>query len=40
MKENKYQKEFSNYIEIMNEALKRNDFKAYNVAKSMLEETI
>ena len=27
-------------IEIMNEALKRNDFKAYNVAKSMLEETI
>ena len=24
----------------MNEALKRNDFKAYNVAKSMLEETI
>lgn len=40
MKENKYQKEFSNYIKIMNEALKRNDFKAYNVAKSMLEETI
>ena len=40
MKKNKYQKEFSNYIEIMNEALKRNDFKAYNVAKSMLEETI
>ena len=40
MEKNKYQKEFSNYIEIMNEALKRNDFKAYNVAKSMLEETI
>lgn len=40
MKENKYQKEFSNYIEIMNEALKRNDFGAYNAAKRMLDETI
>ena len=40
MKDNKYQKEFSNYIEIMNEALKRNDFKAYNAAKSILDEAI
>ena len=40
MKSNKYQKEFSNYIEIMNEALKRNDFGAYNAAKRMLDETI
>lgn len=40
MKENKYQKEFSNYIEIMNESLKMGDFKAYNLAKSMLDESI
>lgn len=40
MKENKYQKEFSNYVEIMSEALKRNDFKAYNVVRDMLEEAI
>lgn len=40
MKNNKYQKEFSNYIGIMNEALKRNDFTAYNAAKDMLDETI
>lgn len=40
MKENKYQKEFSNYLKIMNEALKRNDFRAYDVAKQMLDETI
>lgn len=40
MKENKYQKEFSNYIEIMRESLKRNDFKTYNSAKYMLDETI
>ena len=40
MKENKYQKEFSNYIKIMNEALKRNDFKAYDYAKGLLDESI
>lgn len=40
MKENKYQEEFSNYISIMNEALQKNDFKAYEYAKDMLEEAI
>ncbi len=40
MKDNAYQKEFSNYIEIMGEALKREDFKAYGTAKLMLEEAI
>ena len=40
MEKNKYQKEFSNYISIMAEALKRNDFKVYEFANSMLEETI
>jgi hypothetical protein len=40
MKKDKYEKEFSNYLKIMNEALKRNDFKAYDVAKQMLDETI
>lgn len=40
MKNNKYQKEYLNYIGIMNEALKRNDFNTYEVAKDMLDETI
>ena len=40
MKENKYKEEFSNYIGIMNEALHKNDFKAYEYAKDMLEEAI
>ena len=40
MKENKYQKEFSNYIKIMDEALQKNDFKAYEYAKSILDESI
>lgn len=40
MKDNAYQKEFSNYIEIIGEALKRDDFKAYGTAKLMLEEAI
>ena len=40
MKENRYTKEFSNYLKIMNEALKRNDFKAYEYAKDMLDESI
>ena len=39
--ENKgYKKEFSTYIGIMNEALKRNDFKTYDSARRMLDETI
>lgn len=36
----KYEKEFSNYMEIMNEALKRNDFKAYDVVRDMLDESV
>lgn len=40
MKNNKYQEEFSNYLNIMNEALKKNDFKAYNVVRDMLDESI
>ena len=40
MKNNKYQEEFSNFISIMNEALKRNDFAVYDAAKEMLEEAI
>lgn len=35
-----YNKEFSNYINIMSEALKREDFKAYEYTKSMLDECI
>lgn len=38
--DNKHQKEFSNYLTIMNEALKRNDFKAYGVVRDMLDESI
>lgn len=37
---NDYKNEFSNYINIMNEALKRNDFKAYDSVKYMLDEAI
>lgn len=40
MKNNKYQKEFSNYLQIMNEALIKNDFTVYDAAKDMLEETV
>ena len=40
MTNNKYTKEFSNYINIMNEALKKNDYKAYEYAKSILDEAI
>ena len=40
MKNNKHQEEFSNYIEIMNEALKKNDYKAYEYAKNMLDESV
>lgn len=36
----KYQEEFSNYLAIMNEALSRGDFKAYDVANCMLNESI
>lgn len=38
--DNKHQKEFSNYLTIMNEALKRNDFKAYDVVRDMLDESV
>ena len=37
---NKYQEEFSNYTKIMNEALQKGDFKAYEYVKDMLEEAI
>lgn len=40
MNNNKYQEEFSNYINIMNEALQNNDFKAYEYVRDMLEEAI
>lgn len=40
MKNNKHQEEFSNYLRIMNEALKKNDYKAYEYVKDMLEEAI
>ena len=40
MKNNKYQEEFSNYINIMSEALQKDDYKAYEYAKDILEETI
>jgi hypothetical protein len=39
--ENKgYKKEFSNYLNIMKEALERNNFEAYDAAKDMLDESI
>ena len=40
MKVNRYKEEFSNYIGIMKEALKRENFDAYETAKEMLEEAI
>ena len=39
-KSNKYTKEFSNYMSIMNEALKKGDFAVYEYAKQILDETI
>ena len=43
MKENiksRYAEEISNYTSLMNEALKRDDFKAYDTVKSMLDEVV
>lgn len=40
MKNNKHQEEFSNYINIMSEALKKDDYRAYEYTKAMLEEAI
>ena len=40
MKNNKYNKEFSNYISIMKEALERENFEAYDAARVMLDESI
>lgn len=40
MKNNKHQEEFSNYIKIMNEALQKNDYKAYEYVKEMLDEAV
>lgn len=36
----KYAEEISNYTSLMNEALKRDDFKAYDTVKSMLDEVV
>ena len=40
MKNNKYQEEFSNYLNIMSEALQKDDYKAYEYVKEMLDEAI
>ena len=40
MKDNNYKEEFSNYINIMSEALEKGDFKAYEYVKDMLDEAI
>ena len=40
MKDNKYQEEFSNYLNIMTEALQKDDYKAYEYVKAMLDEAI
>ena len=40
MNTKKYNKEFSNYISIMKEALDRQNFAAYEAAKDMLDESI
>jgi hypothetical protein len=37
---NNYTKEFSNYLQIMSEALNKKDFAVYDAAKEMLEETV
>lgn len=40
MKNNNYQEEFSNYLNIMSEALQKDDYKAYEYVKAMLDEAI
>ena len=40
MKNKNYKEEFSNYINIMSEALKKEDYQAYEYVKDMLEEAI
>ena len=40
MNAKKYKEEFSNYMSIMNEALKRDNFDAYDTAREMLKESI
>lgn len=40
MKNKDYKEEFSNYINIMSEALKKEDYQAYEYVKDMLEEAI
>lgn len=40
MMNKKYSTEAENYIKIMSEAIKKDDIKAFDVAKTMLEETI
>jgi hypothetical protein len=40
MKNNKHQEEFSNYLNIMSEALQKEDYNAYDYVKEMLEEAV
>lgn len=40
MKNNNYQEEYSNYLNIMSEALKKDDYKAYEYVKQMLDEAV
>jgi hypothetical protein len=40
MENNNYQEEFSNYLNIMSEALKKDDYRAYEYVKEMLDEAI
>jgi hypothetical protein len=40
MEKERYQKEFSNFISIMGEALKKNDFTVYEAARDMLDESV
>ena len=40
MKNNNYQEEYSNYLNIMSEALKKDDYKAYEYVKNMLDEAV
>ncbi len=40
MKNNRYKKEMLNYLQIMNEALTKDDFEVFEEAKGLLEETV
>ena len=40
MKNNTYKEEFSNYMQIMNEALDKEDFRTYGTVRMMLDEAV